>query len=285
MSGTVNVSRTLWDDEAFASEAFSEREAWVWMICEASWKPRKKRVGDFIISLERGQLAASVRFMADAFGWHRNKAHRFIQRLAKLDMITVETGTGVNVITICKYDKYQNEPKAGGTGAGQERDRSGTNENKGEIREEGKKEDTDVSLSLPVPANDVSEAVARYNDAAEKAGWPQVQKLNPNRSKQLRARLAECGGLEGWEVALRKAFDSDFLRGRTPKPWLGFGFDWLVKTANFTKLMEGNYDNRDSNPGSNGSSGSGGMAAAFGAVAARRSAAARRSGGHGGGSF
>jgi len=108
------------------------------------------------------------------------------------------------------------------------------------------REDTNVSLSssLPVPANDISQAVGRYNDAAAKAGWPQVQKLTANRSKQLRARLKDCGGLEGWEVALRRAFDSDFCRGRTAKPWTGFGFDWLIKAANFTKLMEGNYDNR-----------------------------------------
>lgn len=107
-------------------------------------------------------------------------------------------------------------------------------------------EDTNVSLQV-APANDTSSAVSRYNDAAAKAGWPQVQKMTPNRSKQLRARLKECDGMDGWEIALRKAFDSDFCRGRTSKPWGGFGFDWLVKSANFTKLMEGNYDNRNDN--------------------------------------
>ena len=108
--------------------------------------------------------------------------------------------------------------------------------------------DTNVSLSAftdaPCPSNDLSHAVSRYNQAAERAGWPQVQKLTPNRSKQLKARLKDCGGLDGWEDALRRAFASDFCRGRTSKPWTGFGFDWLVKAGNFTKLMEGNYDNR-----------------------------------------
>lgn len=108
--------------------------------------------------------------------------------------------------------------------------------------------DTNVSLSVstdvPCHANDLSHAVSRYNQAAERAGWPQVQKLTPNRSKQLKARLKDCGGLDGWEDALRRAFASDFCRGRTSKPWTGFGFDWLIKAANFTKLMEGNYDNR-----------------------------------------
>lgn len=108
--------------------------------------------------------------------------------------------------------------------------------------------DTNVSLSVSTDAtrhaNDVSQAVSRYNEAATKAGWPQVQKMTPSRSKQLRSRLVDCGGLPGWEDALRRAFASDFCRGRTSKPWTGFGFDWLVKAGNFTKLMEGNYDNR-----------------------------------------
>jgi hypothetical protein len=148
MSGGVIIARNLWDDPAFQNEPFSEREAWVWMICEAAWKPREKRVGKVIVQLNRGQLAASIRFMAEAFSWHRNKADRFLKRLEKCNLIRVESGTGVNVITLCKYNEYQLTPKSFGTEAGQKRDRSGTNENKGEIREEGKDIDTDVSIGL-----------------------------------------------------------------------------------------------------------------------------------------
>lgn len=106
-----------------------------------------------------------------------------------------------------------------------------------------KKEDTNVSLQVS-PANAVSEAVSIYNDAASRTGWPSVQKMTPNRSKQIRGRLADCGGVDGWRCAVERAEQSDFLSGRTDRPWAGFGFDWLVKSANFTKLMEGNYDNR-----------------------------------------
>lgn len=94
-------------------------------------------------------------------------------------------------------------------------------------------------------ASEPSEAIALYNRAAAEAGWPQVQRMSPTRTRALKARLAECGGIEGWEVALRRALDSDFLCGRTTRPWAGFCFDWLVKPGNFAKVMEGNYDNRD----------------------------------------
>ena len=104
-----------------------------------------------------------------------------------------------------------------------------------------KKEDTNVSLPAS-PACDASKAVQIFNEAAARTKWPAIQKMNPNRTKQLKARLSEAGGIEGWRSAIQKAEQSDFLCGRTPRPWLGFGFDWLLKAANFTKLMEGNYD-------------------------------------------
>lgn len=245
MSGTVNIARSIFDDEAFKDQPLTEREAFIWMIMEASWKPRAKRIGNVTVNLDRGQLAASVRFMADAWKWEKSTVDRFLKRLEKRDMIGTASGTGINVITICKYDDYQGGEKQSGTAknkdAGQQRDSSGTNEKKGERREE------DISSSEEIvirAVDDVSEAVAGYNEAATRNAWPSVQKMTAARRKALRARLADCGGLDGWRCAIGKAEASDFLCGRTAKPWTGFGFDWLTKPANFTKLMEGNYDNR-----------------------------------------
>ena len=116
-----------------------------------------------------------------------------------------------------------------------------------EVRE-GAKAPLSANAAAPVHASEASEAVSSYNAAAEKAGWPKVQRMSPSRTRALKARLRECGGIEGWQHALKRAIDSDFLCGRTPKAWAGFSFDWMTKAANFTKLMEGNYDNRDRQP-------------------------------------
>lgn len=97
---------------------------------------------------------------------------------------------------------------------------------------------------LPVFVDDVAEAVAAYNDAAGRCGWPKVQKMNLARRAALKGRLRDCGGLDGWVYAIGRAEASDFICGRTARPWPGFSFDWLVAPANFTKLMEGNYDSR-----------------------------------------
>ena len=247
--GTFAVSRAIWSHAAFKREAFTEREAFMWLVGEASWKPRVTRVGDLVVALERGQIAASHRFCAKAWGWTDSKVRRFFTRLQKLEMISLKTDAGVTVLTVCNYDKFQ--PGGASTDAGptQDRRRTDANEKTDGIQREKGEEELATQGAAPRPANDLSLAVKRYNDAAAASGsWPQVQKITPSRSRQLRARLAECGGVEGWEVALRRAFDSDFLRGRTAKPWMQFGFDWLVRASNFTKLMEGNYDNRDQQP-------------------------------------
>jgi DNA replication protein DnaD len=128
MSGTVNISRGIWSDTAFKDQPFTEREAFMWMVMEASWKPREKRVGSVVVQLNRGQLAASVRFMADAWNWQKSTVDRFLKRLENRDMIGTASGTGVNVITICKYNDYQSAPSDSGTPkkqkTGQQRTRS-----------------------------------------------------------------------------------------------------------------------------------------------------------------
>jgi hypothetical protein len=126
MSGTVNIARSLFLDEAFKTQPFTEREAFMWLVMEASWKDRTKRVGNVTVELKRGQLAASIRFMADAWQWEKSTVDRFLKRLEKRDMIGTDCGTGLNIITICKYNDYQGDGASGGTEENEKRDSSGT---------------------------------------------------------------------------------------------------------------------------------------------------------------
>lgn len=249
--GVFSVSRKVWDHPAFRKEPFTEREAWLWMVGEARWKRGVTRVGDLVVPLERGQLANSTRFAAKIWRWNESKVRRFYARLQKLEMIGLKTDAGVTVVSICNYDDYQLSDAPGDAGPTQDRRRTDAKENKDEIRkEEGCNEKLASSdADAPSPANDISSAISAYNTAAERVGWPQVQKLTPNRSKQIRARLLEVGGIDEFRRAVERAAASDFLTGRTSRPWTAFGFDWLIKSQNFTKLIEGNYDNRSAKNG------------------------------------
>lgn len=130
--GVFAVDRGIFDHPLFnCKEPLSRREAWLWLLAEAEWKPTKRRVSGVTVELQRGQLAHSVRFIAEAWGWSKSAVDRFLGRLKTEAMIGTESGTGSLVITICKYNDYQkvslpkrdnNEP-ATGTAAGQQRDR------------------------------------------------------------------------------------------------------------------------------------------------------------------
>ena len=78
---TFKVARGVFDHPVFDGEPFTRREAWLWLIAEAQWKPTRKRAGRLLLNLERGQLAHSVRFMAMAWKWAPARVHRFLQRL------------------------------------------------------------------------------------------------------------------------------------------------------------------------------------------------------------
>lgn len=136
--GVFAVSRNIFEHDLFDPEPFTEREAWIWMIREAAWKDRRIRFGKMHGSIKRGQMASSVRFMAEKWQWSKSRVHRFLGRLEEERMIECGTAQGhsASVITICNYDEYQRvslpEKLEDGTAAGQQRDSSGTNKNTGE---------------------------------------------------------------------------------------------------------------------------------------------------------
>lgn len=105
--GVFAVDRGIWSHPEFADEPFTEREAWQWLISEAAFKPRRKRIGHTVFDLERGQLACSLRFMAEAWQWKKDKVARFLKRLETATMIATHARHDATIITVCKYDVYQ----------------------------------------------------------------------------------------------------------------------------------------------------------------------------------
>jgi len=118
---------------------------------------------------------------------------------------------------------------------------------KPEARSQTDKKDANASLSMPSdhqPIDEVAEAVLTYRAAAERQGWPVPQQLDQARRRSISARIKAAGGPDGWRLAIEKAQASPFLGAA--RPFSGFGIDWIAKPANFKKIMEGNYDDRQS---------------------------------------
>jgi hypothetical protein len=241
MSGTVNVSRRIWNDTAFKAEPFTEREAFVWMVMEASYKAREKRIGNVVVQLNRGELATSVRFMCQAWDWSKSRVDRFLKRLENRDMIGTESGTGINVITVCKYDEYQNTPNESGTDKIKKRDSSGTaagqqrdKPNKGLIPEaipEAKKE---KKAYTPL-------AVAKGADEP-KSPEPSKPKKAPSRGTRLSPEWFLPKAWGDWALASGASMEMIRLESDVFKDhWLGksgkdgIKVDWLATWRNWIR--------------------------------------------------
>lgn len=139
--GVFAVDRGIWDHPMFQTrEPLSRREAWLWLLSAATWKAKSVFVDGKRIELSRGQLAYSIRFLADQWRWPKSNVARFLDLLKTDTMIGTQSGSGITIITICKYDEYQrvslpDRTQAGtpsGTLAGHERDKEEDREYKEE---------------------------------------------------------------------------------------------------------------------------------------------------------
>lgn len=151
--GFIKLHRGWRDNPLFGRE-YSRGDAWIWMLEHACWKPAKVKVKGKIVTLERGEMSFSVRFLAGAWGWSKSRVDRFIAELRAEGMIETRSkigttaghsaGQGQSILTICNYAKYQdrdglerdNDEPEGGTSAGQQRDKE---EEGKEVKKEEKK--------------------------------------------------------------------------------------------------------------------------------------------------
>lgn len=100
MRGFYRMSRGWMKNEVFKREQYTEREAWVWLIEEAAFRPRTKRVGPYVVQLKRGQVATTLRFMAKAWGWKKDRARRFLKRLVDDSMLRCSWGENATPYTL-----------------------------------------------------------------------------------------------------------------------------------------------------------------------------------------
>ena len=87
--------------------------------------------------------------------------------------------------------------------------------------------------------NDYKAIADLYNSIC--VSLPKVTAMSDNRQKAIAARL-KTYTVDQFREMFAKAENSAFLKGSNNRNWTA-NFDWLVKDANFAKVLDGNYDN------------------------------------------
>ncbi len=72
---------------------------------------------------------------------------------------------------------------------------------------------------------------------------PKIKSITEPRKKAIKRAAKTLDGNGEFEALFQKVERSDFLSGRVKK-WT-CGFDWILKPANLTKILEGNYDEQN----------------------------------------
>lgn len=106
-----------------------------------------------------------------------------------------------------------------------------------EVEEDKDKEedkDNSISKDILVPKNLVPIA-----EAWNSLNLSKIKSIRDNRLKMLNARIKEYG-IETVVETVKSIEKSSFLKGQNNRNWI-ITFNWLIKPNNFTKVMEGNY--------------------------------------------
>lgn len=94
---------------------------------------------------------------------------------------------------------------------------------------------------------DYQKVVDLFNETC--VSFPKLRALSDARKKAIKARLRTYT-LEDFEEVFRKAEASSFLKGGNGRDWSA-NFDWLMKDGNFAKVLDGNYDDKPKQGGTN----------------------------------
>ncbi|CBH21669.1 protein of unknown function [Acetoanaerobium sticklandii] len=100
------------------------------------------------------------------------------------------------------------------------------------------KEDKANSNEFSISSEELNSIIVAWNSL-------NLQNLTQIRDKRLlllKARLKEHSRNSIY-ICIDKIKASTFLNGQNPKSWI-ITFDWLIKPANYIKVLEGNYDNK-----------------------------------------
>jgi hypothetical protein len=101
--GFITVPRAIFTDANFASEPFTEVQAFLNLVADAGWQPRRVRLARGAVDLERGQLLASTRFLAERWQWPEPRVRRFLHCIS---------GRRANDAQTASQNKSRNETRS-----------------------------------------------------------------------------------------------------------------------------------------------------------------------------
>lgn len=230
MSGWIKLHRSLCSSAVGAHPEYLA--VWIHLLLMASHKPTERLVGRQVVKLEPGQLVFGRHAFSQKTGVSEAVIRGALKALEALQQITIKSTTKYSVISILKWDLYQGESPAN---VQQKTSSEPSDDHKQECKEV-KKEASRNQQADRVPYEEIFQA---YADQLPEL--PQLRMKDEARKKAILSiwrKNEKFQIVDFWVRYFGYVKQSPFLMGMN-----AIGFDWLMKPANFKKVLEGNYHN------------------------------------------
>lgn len=154
MSGFIKLDRNFFKNPFWKeNRSYSRAEAWIDLIQMARFEnsPEKILVKNKLITINRGEIRASQRFLSERWGWSLGKVNRFISVLEVEHMVERRVEHSETIVKLLKYNVFNssndNEMNTNGTESGTPTEHQQEQTKESKEREENK----DISTENPKP--------------------------------------------------------------------------------------------------------------------------------------
>lgn len=225
MSGWIKLHRSLMDHWIWG-----EPEAvvfWLSLLMDANHTTVKKLFNGALVEIQRGQLLFGLESFEKKTGVSIRKMRRYLSMMEKECMIDRQKRNKYSLITIANYEKHQTTDSQTATERQANDNQAATLKN--------------VKNGLNDKKQDITPYQAVLDSYHERLPMlPKVKKLTDTRKRHIRARWSEIVKDGKDESYFDRFFDhvsdSEFL-----KTGSFCNLEWLMKEANYVKVIEGNY--------------------------------------------
>jgi predicted phage replisome organizer len=253
----IKITTDIFDDEKILlieslPDAYAIIVVWFKLLCLAG---KQNNSGVFMMN---NQIAYTDKMLATIFRMKESTVQLALTTFQQFGMVEIIDG----VITIPNWGKHQNLEQL-------EERRKYQREYQKEYRKKQKlltsaeseedkclrkhlhesnvnslEEERELDLELDIRERentDYKSLVDLYHTICK--SFPSVRSLSDARKKAIKARL-KTYSVEDFKIVFENAEASSFLKGKNDRNWQA-NFDWLIKDANFVKVLEGNYADRE----------------------------------------
>lgn len=104
-TGWIKIHREL--GKHWLAQDMEKLGRWIDLLLLANYEDGKVLVGDSLVTIKRGQMVMSFSFLAKRWDCSKSTACKFIELLESDGMVERSAERKTTILTICKYDSYQ----------------------------------------------------------------------------------------------------------------------------------------------------------------------------------